>query len=70
MERTIYRFTASGKHHKDVIDFLDEFPRAIRGKIIIEALREYAKKLMPSESNVNATPERKIDIGKLLGKRM
>lgn len=47
--RKPYRFTLDPVHHKDVIQFLEDFPRCERGKCVIEALRQYMTKFPPGE---------------------
>lgn len=74
MKRIAYRFSVDDERHKELIDFLEDFPRSERGKVIINAIRLYMKKFplaetepngnSPSEKNVNTG---KIDIGKMLG---
>ncbi|MCX5814848.1 MAG: hypothetical protein NTX75_01210 [Proteobacteria bacterium] len=74
MKRIAYRFSVDNERHKELIDFLEDFPRSERGKVIIDAIRSYMKKFpqaetetsvsSPSGKNVNTG---KIDIGKMLG---
>lgn len=74
MKRIAYRFSVDDERHKELIDFLEDFPRSERGKVIIDAIRTYMKKfpLAETETNLNSPSEkdvntRKIDIGKMLG---
>lgn len=75
MKRFVYRFSVDGERHKDLIDFLEDFPQSERGKVIINAIGSYMKKfpLAETETNVNSASEKnnvstgKIDISKMLG---
>ncbi len=45
--RKTYKFTLDPVNHKDIMAFLEDFPRCERGKCVIEALRQYMKKFSP-----------------------
>ncbi len=47
--RKPYRFTLDPVRHKDIIQFLEDFPKCERGKCVIEALRQYMTKFPPGE---------------------
>ena len=53
MNRVAYRFTLDEDRHKDMIDFLEDFPRTERGKVIINAIRAYMKRFPLSEIDTN-----------------